>query len=105
MSSDYLLYCLFVLIDRCHSAALLSLGETKTFALARQASARREFRSRLTVQNKAFYSPETQHGRRVIRVSRELATTTATTGSENVPIKMNSRFFKCRLNYFNLLRK
>ena len=58
------------IIDPYHSAAMLSLGGIKSFVFTRQASARREFSARLAVQkNKAFYSPETQHGRRVINVS------------------------------------
>ena len=54
--------------DPYHSAAMLCLGGIKSFSFARQASARREFNARLAVQNKAFYSPQTQHSRRVIRV-------------------------------------
>ena len=42
----------------------------KKLCFARQASARREFSAvrGLSCKNKAFYSPETQHGRRVIKV-------------------------------------
>ena len=57
---------LLFLIDPYHSAAMLSLGGIKSFVFARQASARREFSARH--KNKAFYSPETQHGRCVIKV-------------------------------------
>ena len=60
-------------IDPYHSAAMLSLGEIKCFVFARQASARCEFSSRLTVQKQSFFSPETQHGRRVIRIFYQCA--------------------------------
>ena len=42
------------LIDPYHSAAMLSLGEIKSFVYARQASARREFSARITVQKRSF---------------------------------------------------
>ena len=51
-----------------YSAAMLSLGGTKSFVFARQASARREFSARLAV----FIAPVTQHGRRVIKVYERL---------------------------------
>ena len=51
-----------------HSAAMLSLGGIKSFVFARQASARREFSAKLAV----FIAPETQHGRRVIKVYERL---------------------------------
>ena len=54
------------LIDLYHSAAILSLSRIKSFVFARQASPRRKFSARLAVQKQSFYSPETQHGRRVI---------------------------------------
>ena len=53
-------------IDPYRSAAMLSLGGINSFVFLRQATARREFSARLAVQNKAFYSPETQNGRRMI---------------------------------------
>ena len=46
---------------------MLSLGGIKNFVSARQASARSELSMRLAVQNKAFYSAETQHARRVMK--------------------------------------
>ena len=54
-------------IDPYQSAAMLSLGRIKSFVFARQASARPEFSARFAVQKQAFYSPETQHGRHVIK--------------------------------------
>ena len=59
---------LLLLLDPYHSAAMLSLEGIKSFGFARQASARRKFSARLIVQNKAFYSLETQHGRREIKL-------------------------------------
>ena len=54
-------------IDPYHLAAMLRLAGIKSFVFARQASARREFSAR-PCKNEAFYSPETQNGRRVIKV-------------------------------------
>ena len=55
-------------IDPYHSAAMMSLGGIKSFVLVWQALARREFSAWLSVKNKACYSSETQHGRRVKKV-------------------------------------
>ena len=59
-------------IDPYHSAAVpeghVEFRGIKSFVFARQASARRKFSVRLAVQSFMFYSPKTQHGRRVIRV-------------------------------------
>ena len=64
-------------MDPYHSAAMLSLGGIKSFVFARQALARNEFSAMLAVQKKKdFYSPETQHLRRVIRVNTAAATLT-----------------------------
>ena len=40
----------------------------KSFVFAQQVSARCEFSARLAMRKQTFYSPETQHGRRVIKV-------------------------------------
>ena len=55
-------------IDLSHTAAMLSLRGIKSFVFHRKP--RIEFASgqSLPCQNKAFYSPKTQHGRRVIRI-------------------------------------
>ena len=42
------------IIDPYHSAVMLSLGGIKSFVFAQQASARREFNARLTVQKRGF---------------------------------------------------
>ena len=57
-------------IDLSHSAAMLSLRRIKSFVFARLASLWIRVWARLVVKNKAFYSPETQHGRRVRKVYR-----------------------------------
>ena len=41
-------------IDPYHLAAMLSLGEIKSFFFARQASAKREFSGRLAAQKQSF---------------------------------------------------
>ena len=55
-------------IDLYHTAAMLSFGRINSFVL--HGKPRIEFATGrgLPCENKAFYSPETQHGRRVIRV-------------------------------------
>ena len=50
----YLFACTCTCIDPYHSAAVLRLGGIKSFVFARQASARREFSARLTVQEQSF---------------------------------------------------
>ena len=62
----------YELIDPYHSAAMLSLGGTK--ALFSHGKPRPDANSvrGLPCKNKAFYSPETQHGRRVIKVCGEV---------------------------------
>ena len=53
----------------CGYAAMLSLEGLGSFVFVQQASPRREFSARLAVQKKkTFYSPENQHGRRVIKI-------------------------------------
>ena len=57
-----------ILIDPYQSAAMLSLGEIKSFVLRGKPRSDANSVRGLPCKNKAFYSPETQHGRRVIRV-------------------------------------
>ena len=55
-------------IDPYHSAAMMSLGGIKSFVLHDKPWPDANSVRGLPCKNKAFYSPETQHGHRVIRV-------------------------------------
>ena len=68
--SDLLYLILSLPVDPYLSVAMLSLGGIKSFVFAQQVSARCEINSvqGLPCENKTFYSPETQHGCRVIKV-------------------------------------
>ena len=55
-------------MDPFHSATMLSLGGIKCFVFARKPRPDANLVRGLLCKTKAFYSPETQHGRRVIKV-------------------------------------